>query len=114
MRITKDTVRGLAAEAERITGRTVLEAINSPGDGRVHYVMTESMTSTYYGARAAAAYLLGVLAGANPDGPVNWIEHRPGWVATVDHEFRFDAIPAAIVRAYQAGHAYGTAHRPGK
>jgi hypothetical protein len=90
MRITKTIVRKLAAEAERITGRPMIESINSPGDGRTHYVMAESHVSTYYGARAAAAYLLGVLAGADPDGPVNWTARRPGWVATVDHEFKFD------------------------
>jgi hypothetical protein len=60
MRITQSTVEALAAEAEKAGVRTV-ESINHPGDGRTHYVMAESMTSTYYGARQAAAYILGVL-----------------------------------------------------
>jgi hypothetical protein len=107
VRITRSTIDQLAAEAERVTGKPMIESINRPGDGRTHYVMAESMTSTYYGARQAAAYLLGVLAGANPDGPVNWIEHRPGWVADIDHEFRYNEIPGATMRAYQAGRAYG-------
>src|ERR1041385_8793037 len=111
MRITRSTVDRLAAEAERVTGRPMIEGINPPGDGRTHYVMAESMTSTYYGASAAAAYMLGVLAGADPDGPVNWVEHRPGWVAEIDSEFRFGEIPAATLRAYQAGTEYGRSHR---
>ena len=113
MRITRGTVDQLAAEAERITGRTMIESIIHTGSG-TKYVMAESMISTYKGARAAAAYLLGVLSGADPAGPVNWVEHRPGWVAQIDAEFRLDEIGKDSLRAYKAGREYGRQLRPGR
>jgi hypothetical protein len=111
MRITRETVRKLSDEAERVTGRTMLESINTPGDGTVHYVMAESMISTYRGTRAAAAYLLGVLAGADPDGQVHYVDTRAAWLTEIDDEFKFGAHTAVHVRAHTAGYAYGRRFR---
>lgn len=112
MRITQATVERLAGEAERITGRTVLESISRPGDGTTRYVMAESMVSTYKGARTAAAYLLGVLTGAHPEGQIHYVEHgRPDWVAEVDDAFKFGSMPAPAVAAFHAGYQYGRTHR---
>ena len=107
MRITKEHVRKLASEAERITGREILNQVYSPGDGCTRYVMTESMISTYKGARAATAYLLGVLSGSAPGGPASWVETRPGWIADIDAAYRFGQIPAACIQAFASGTAYG-------
>ena len=111
MRITKTHVQRLAAEIEERTGTNPVGTISSPGDGRTHYMMQESMTSTYYGARAAAAYLLGILTGIDPDGPVHWTETMPEWVRDIDTEFTFGEIGKASVEAYAAGRAYGRTHR---
>lgn len=111
MRITKETVRRLAEEAERATGKPMIESINTPGDGRVHYVMAESMTSTYYGARTAAAYLLGVLTGAHPEGQIHWVENRPEWITEIDDAFRFGSMAGPAVQAFHAGYAYGRSLR---
>lgn len=107
MRITQTIVERLAAEAERRTGRKVLEGISRPGDGRTRYVMSESMISTYSGARNATAYLLGILAGSDPDGSVHWVENRPGWITEIDSEFRFGQTGRTALAAHQAGTAYG-------
>lgn len=111
MRITQATVERLADEAGRVTGKDVLESISKPGDGTTHYVMAESMTSTYKGARTAAAYLLGVLTGAHPEGQIHYVEHRPEWIAEVDDAFKFGSMPAPAVAAFHAGYQYGRTHR---
>jgi hypothetical protein len=107
MRITQTTVERLAREVEGLTGFAPVQGINHPGDGRTHYVMAESMTSTYYGARQATAYLLGMLHGLDPAGKVRHIETRPQWVADIDNEYEFGNIPAKQLAARQAGTAYG-------
>jgi hypothetical protein len=107
MRITQSTVERLAAEITRVSGYAPVESISHPGDGRTHYVMAESRTSTYYGARQAAAYLLGMLAGFDPAGKVRHIETRPQWVADIDDEYEFGNIPAKQLAARWAGTHYG-------
>ena len=107
MRITQTTVERLAREVERIAGRAPVGSINRPGDGQTHYVMSESMTSTYCGARQATAYLLGMLAGLDPDGPVHHVDSRPQWVADIDREYQFGNIPAKQLAAHTAGKQYG-------
>jgi hypothetical protein len=107
MRITQTTVELLNREIGRLAGIAPVETISRPGDGRTHYVMTESMTSTYYGARQATAYLLGVLAGLDPDGPARHADSRPAWIDTIETAFVLGCIPARQVAANQAGRAYG-------
>jgi hypothetical protein len=103
MRITMAVVRELAAEAEKVTGKEILNGINSPGDGQTRYVMTESMISVYKGSRAAAAYLLGILRGSDPEGPVHWIETRPARIAEIDAAYRFDQISGPCLKAFDDG-----------
>jgi hypothetical protein len=103
MRITQSVVRELAGEAAKVTGRPVLEGIISPGDGRTHYIMTESAVSTYYGARAATAYLLGILCGSDPAGPAHWIAARPGRITEIDTAYRFGSISGPCLRAFDDG-----------
>lgn len=113
MRITQATVERLAAEIKQQAGRAPVESVSHPGDGRTHYVMAESATSTYYGARQAAAYLLGVLAGLDPAGVWHHVNHRPEWVTAIDAAYQFDAIPAAQLAAHSAGIRYGEHLRTG-
>lgn len=112
MRITQLTVERLAEEIRTRTGRDTVQTISRPGDGRTHYLMAESMTSTYYGARTAAAYLLGILTGLDPAGQIHWIETRPEWITEIDDAFRFGSMNPACVRAFHAGYRYGRTHRP--
>jgi hypothetical protein len=93
VKITKSTVERLAAEVERRTGNRPVESIGQPGDGRTHYIMSESATGvTYYGARAAAAYLLGILRGAGPDGSVHHVD--TAWVQQIDDALTFAPVPS--------------------
>jgi hypothetical protein len=108
MRITQSTVEKLNDEIERLTGTAPVESISRPGDGRTHYVMTESFTSTYYGARTATAYLLGILDGLDPEGSVHHVDARPQWIADIDNAYRFDGVPGRQRAARTAGVRRGT------
>lgn len=113
MRITQAIVQRLADEAKARSGRIILESINNNGNSRgTAYYMAESSISVYYGARQAAAYLLGVLSGLDPDGPVHWVDTRPEWIASIDGEFEYGRIGAAALAAHTAGTEYGRTHRP--
>jgi hypothetical protein len=107
MRITQKTVGHLAAEVERLSGRAPVTVISRPGDGRTRYVMSESLTSVYCGARQACAYLLGILAGLDPDGPVHHVDARQQWVADVDAAYAYGRIPVAERTARANGRRYG-------
>lgn len=111
MRITKTLVEELGREAAERSGRIVLEGINSPGDGATRYCMSESSVSVYKTARVAAAYLLGVLAGLDPDGLVHWTANRPPWIEAIDDEYKFGQIGPKALAAYRAGTEYGRTHR---
>jgi hypothetical protein len=112
MRITQGHAEKLAAEIQRRTGTRPIQDICKPGDGRTHYVMSESMTSTYYGARVAVAYLLGMLSGLDPEGPVHWVDVRPDWIRVIDSEYQYGQIGRAALAAHTAGTEYGKTHRP--
>lgn len=99
MRITQSTVEALAAEASE-AGVNTIESINHPGDGRTHYVMAESMTSTYYGARQAAAYICGVLdARGVVSSQILQVRREVGGPLGKQ-------APADVATAYMAGKAY--------
>lgn len=112
VRITQAVVQRLADDIEQRAGLVTLQGINRNGNSRgTAYCMAESSIAVYYGARQAAAYLLGVLAGSDPDGCVHWITHQPEWIAEVDHAFLFGQVSPACARAYNDGNEYGRTHR---